>query len=631
MTSTTQAAPYYAHNTMETVEEVDEEKEEEELSKPEVNMKTMKLNEAFEALEAMRRVNLEVEFAGMGDLDPLLMDQYCTECLREEKNQPRLNGTPWSLFGGGNKKKERPTSPCCFTCATPVCAKHSCQANGLHMCKEQCYPLLQKQDLRDKLASFEDGQDRQAFVGHMMDVYDRSVIMLQYACQFEDLNELADCLEGSSRKHTHYQLGGSSMGFMAGVTGVGAMAGPAAAAAKASVAAAMLTPAGPSLLMASLLFGGTACCATVGHELAIHKFYKSSEEQQRYHKLLGWQAVVHTIASVAGVRPPKNTPSTTTCTETAIVVYQGKPKNLFLQAIQKGSLSTTRTESLTEFSERSSLDEFAEEVWNDDEDCNACNSSKAKEEEEEEGTNATFISSGDSEEDETANEESKDTAPEEYANDASEEAATPLGATEEATIADSEEEFPEEEDEMAPLLAPPAKEEGEPSNESPDQEEPTNDKDAAVETVEEESKEEEKSLTSNSQTGGKHPLAFLLPLAPLLDDAALTIGKMFTDPTGGVRSSISRASTHAVKVTQYASLAVGALSALTVFFEAYNIDKGLKRLEAPCLHAEKVRNLHHDVLDLPDTEMIAQAMQEYLQQQPQQTPNTTTATANLEQ
>jgi len=85
--------------------------------------------------------------------------------------------------------------------------------------------------------------ERKRMIGRMVDVYDRVLLVLRYSVQFID--DIADKLEHGSKRNDRVGITGTTSGLFSGIAGVAA-------------AATILTPAGPPLLIASLLFGGTA-------------------------------------------------------------------------------------------------------------------------------------------------------------------------------------------------------------------------------------------------------------------------------------------------------------------------------------------------------------------------------------
>lgn len=86
----------------------------------------------------------------------------------------------------------------------------------------------------------------------MMDVYDRVSIILEYISQHID--EIATKLEKTTKKEDKIHVSSNTAGVMSGVAGVAA-------------AAAFVTPAGPPLLIASLLFGSAAQMTSSGSKM----------------------------------------------------------------------------------------------------------------------------------------------------------------------------------------------------------------------------------------------------------------------------------------------------------------------------------------------------------------------------
>ena len=132
-------------------------------------------------------------------------------------------------------------------------------------------------------------QHRRQCLAHMIDSYDRALLMLQYSVQY--IEDIAQALENNSRKTDQIGLGSSGVGLMSGFTGVAAMAAHFVA------AATILSPAGPPLLIASILFGGTAVAATTSSE-AINYY---SEPNQLANKILALHELVHSLLAVTTV------------------------------------------------------------------------------------------------------------------------------------------------------------------------------------------------------------------------------------------------------------------------------------------------------------------------------------------
>lgn len=101
-------------------------------------------------------------------------------------------------------------------------------------------------------ATEESAKTQRHQIKHIIDVYDRILIMLEYSAQFID--EVAEKLEHTTKKEDKIGLSANSAGVMSGVAGVAA-------------AAAFVTPAGPPLLIASLFFGGAAQMTSSGSKM----------------------------------------------------------------------------------------------------------------------------------------------------------------------------------------------------------------------------------------------------------------------------------------------------------------------------------------------------------------------------
>jgi len=260
--------------------------------------KAMALNDAFSALENMRKCNLEVEYGGKAIPDISLFHQYCTACLHEEKEREEAflrqqnnnsRGRQWrkAVLGKISRKKK---SPPCLICASPVCNKHGCREfrkEGITICGH-CAPLFTMDFVVDTISNDQEEHRRQC-IAHMIDSYDRALLMLQYSCQF--IEDIAMALENSTRKNNQIGLGSSGIGLMSGLTGMAAVAAHFAA------AATILSPAGPPLLIASILFGGTAAAASTGTEAIIHY----SEPNQLANKIVALHELVHSLLAVTAV------------------------------------------------------------------------------------------------------------------------------------------------------------------------------------------------------------------------------------------------------------------------------------------------------------------------------------------
>ena len=173
-------------------------------------------------------------------------------------------------------------SPPCLICGNPVCRKHASQAfrkEGINLCG-QCETLFGLDFVVD-IMSAPSAKTRQQNTDRLMDVYDRALLLLKYSAQYID--EVANALEESTRTSNRVGLGSSSAGIVSGVLGIVS-------------AATLFTPAGPPLLIASLLFGGSATAVQTGTEVRMHL----SQPNQLADRILALHGICHSILKVVG-------------------------------------------------------------------------------------------------------------------------------------------------------------------------------------------------------------------------------------------------------------------------------------------------------------------------------------------
>ncbi len=140
----------------------------------------------------------------------------------------------------------------CLICGNPVCSEHSSKIfrkEGITLCF--CCERLFELDFIVECVSTPDVVERARHIDHMVDCYDRCLLLLKYSTQF--VEPIARSLEQQKQKQNKIGLGSSGVGVLSGVLGIAA-------------AATILTPVGPSLLMASLFFGGSATAIQTGTE-----------------------------------------------------------------------------------------------------------------------------------------------------------------------------------------------------------------------------------------------------------------------------------------------------------------------------------------------------------------------------
>ena len=145
----------------------------------------------------------------------------------------------------------------CLICGNPVCSEHSSTSfrkEGITLCLG-CERLFEL-DFIVECVSTADATERAKKIDHMVDCYDRCLLLLKYATQYAD--SIAQNLQEQKHQQNKIGLGSSGVGAISGMLGLAA-------------AATILTPVGPPLLIASLFFGGGATVVQTGTE-ALHYF-----------------------------------------------------------------------------------------------------------------------------------------------------------------------------------------------------------------------------------------------------------------------------------------------------------------------------------------------------------------------
>uniref|UniRef100_A0A6U6LAX8 PDZ domain-containing protein n=1 Tax=Odontella aurita TaxID=265563 RepID=A0A6U6LAX8_9STRA len=229
---------------------------------------SMALNVAYESLEVMRRANLEVEFGATCDFD------WCTQCMRMSGTETMPNMRRRLKRLASKRRK----STACLLCASPSCAQHSMDSfrkESITVCSD-CAPLFSHDFIVDILDITVSEDHRRQRIDHMVDVYDRAVLMLRYSAQFID--SIADALDRATKRNDKVGLGSSATGLVSGVTGVVG-------------AATIFTPVGPPLLIASLFFGGSATAVQTGSE-AVNYF---SEPNKLADKIIALHVMVASL------------------------------------------------------------------------------------------------------------------------------------------------------------------------------------------------------------------------------------------------------------------------------------------------------------------------------------------------
>ena len=312
--------------------------EEDSNTKTSSSSSSMELNIAYTSLEKMRRLNLQMQAHEELGIELQESDyDKCTVCLLSQQNQQKKERFPilqkfadetlsknpssfprirkfWSsaeTSSSEENKSEEPSSTepsetkkkivvlpriqklldersmnskatPCLICAAPTCSQHASksfakQASHITLCCA-CERLFEL-DFIVECVSTGSIAERSQHVQHMMDMYDRSLLLLKYSAQF--IESIARVLEEKQEQSNKIGLGSSSVGMVSGVLGVAA-------------AATILTPAGPPLLVASLLFGGGATAVQTGSE-AMNYF---SEPKQLADRIIALHGMCHSILRV---------------------------------------------------------------------------------------------------------------------------------------------------------------------------------------------------------------------------------------------------------------------------------------------------------------------------------------------
>jgi len=216
------------------------------------------LNAAFESLERIRKMNLEIACREKG-VEGLDLDQ-CSCCIlssvdTDTDSSKKLSHGPLSilhhLFDGRSSLFN--TSSPCLVCGSPTCHAHESQKfrqQGITVCGE-CEKLFTQDYVVECLTASTQGE-RRAHMDKMIDIYDRTMLLLKYSSKY--VGTAVRDLERAKIKQNRVGLGSSTAGIVSGALGIAA-------------AATIFTPAGPPLLITSLLFGGSATAVQTGNEV----------------------------------------------------------------------------------------------------------------------------------------------------------------------------------------------------------------------------------------------------------------------------------------------------------------------------------------------------------------------------
>lgn len=250
---------------------------------------------AYAALEAMRKQNLELICHQRGMTTQKHDFQHeCLACLlsapsssTQRQDQDRTTSRLAKLQGALRHqlgKRFRPSKmSSCLVCASSTCSQHA----SAIFSKENIVVCLdcEKVFTLDVCLEFwmaESLPERQALLHRLLDVYDRTLLLLKYSTLFVD--EVATHLETAKQTQNKIHVGSSSFGFLSGALGFAA-------------AATFLTSApivGPPLLMASLLLGGSATAVQTGTDLR----HSVSEPNRLANRILALHGMLQSIVRV---------------------------------------------------------------------------------------------------------------------------------------------------------------------------------------------------------------------------------------------------------------------------------------------------------------------------------------------
>jgi hypothetical protein len=126
------------------------------------------------------------------------------------------------------------------------------------------------------------GQTNNSHLDFIVDMYDRVLLVLKFSAQYT--NDIADALEHQVKRNNGIGVGSNVTGLVSGITGIVA-------------AATLFTPAGPPLLIASLIFGGTATAVSAGSEAVNYV----SEPRKVADKIIAMHGVAKSLLRITGI------------------------------------------------------------------------------------------------------------------------------------------------------------------------------------------------------------------------------------------------------------------------------------------------------------------------------------------
>lgn len=225
--------------------------------------KSMQLNAAYQALEDMRKLNLQLSCQEIG----VVVDhEMCTICLLSCTQHPH--------------KKSRRRAQSCLLCGAPTCKQHTSSLFDADMVVCTSCEGLFTTDFQTSCLDAENYSSQQ-LVARMIDVYDRTLLLLHYSAQF--IPQLTDQLQQQTVNLNKIAVTSSSAGLVSGALGVAA-------------AATLMTPAGTPLLIASLLLGGSATLVQTSADVYVSFL---SQPHVLFKRIVALDAVAKSILAVS--------------------------------------------------------------------------------------------------------------------------------------------------------------------------------------------------------------------------------------------------------------------------------------------------------------------------------------------
>ena len=287
----------------------------------------MELNVAYESLETMRKLNLEMTCQEhFIPFTPQDLQTTCAVCLLAREPFPvrssnSSNGEApdavpvppppkRSLFAASSSRqrnsatsppkqnsirqyheiakkyhRQAKVSPPCLICGTPTCPKHasvSFRQEGINMCGT-CESLFGLSYVT-QILTCPDPQLRRRSLDQMIELYDRTVLLLRFMTT-NQFDEVCTVLQQSTIRKNKVGIGSSSAGIVSGVLGIVS-------------AVTIFTPIGPPLLLASLVFGGSATAAQTGSH--IRNSVVCSEPHRIADRIIALHGICWNILRVTG-------------------------------------------------------------------------------------------------------------------------------------------------------------------------------------------------------------------------------------------------------------------------------------------------------------------------------------------